>query len=317
MGPPSILIVHSDRKTQRILQRILGPTGYRVDVADDIVQGTRLLQHVQSFPRPELVIVDGSLIADGITALFDAAVARGTEACMTLLGAQAAAHIPAILGLGSVTNLLVHPMPILGEELTITVQKLLRGDLFGAEKYLLWGTELHETAITRASQRAELVSELAELVRARGQSARVASMAMLVTDELISNAVHNAPVDAAGAAYRRELPRDRELLLDERHQVRLRWGCDARYLAIEVTDRFGSIDRDTILRSLAKHDVRETGGGAGMGLALTYRSCDHLVFNLAPGMRTEVIALIDVRYPPSERTAASSYNVFVERPRTP
>jgi len=27
-----------------------------------------------------------------------------------------------------------------------------------------------------------------------------------------------------------------------------------------------------------------------MGIALAYRSCDHLVFNLAPGRRTEVIA---------------------------
>jgi len=50
-----------------------------------------------------------------------------------------------------------------------------------------------------------------------------------------------------------------------------------------------------------------------MGIALAYRSCDHLVFNLAPGKRTQIIALIDVRYPPSERMSASSYNVFVER----
>ena len=57
-----------------------------------------------------------------------------------------------------------------------------------------------------------------------------------------------------------------------------------------------------------------------MGLALTYRSCDHLVFNLAPGQRTQIIALIDVRPtagpPMSDRTNAPSwYNVFVERPR--
>ena len=52
-----------------------------------------------------------------------------------------------------------------------------------------------------------------------------------------------------------------------------------------------------------------------MGVALAYRSCDHLVFNLAPGKRTEIIALIDVRYPPTERMPASSYNVFVERSR--
>src|SRR6185436_12904776 len=127
-------------------------------------------------------------------------------------------QVPAILNLGSITNLLVHPMPVLAEELTITVHKLIKNDLFGAEKYLLWGTDLQETMITRGSQRANLIGHLSELVRARGQSARVASMAMLVADELISNAVHNAPIDAAGNHYRAELPRDREIELDERHR---------------------------------------------------------------------------------------------------
>jgi hypothetical protein len=50
-----------------------------------------------------------------------------------------------------------------------------------------------------------------------------------------------------------------------------------------------------------------------MGIPLAYRSCDHLVFNLSPGRRTEIIALVDVRYPPAERTPVSSFNVFVER----
>ena len=309
MRASSILIVHPDRKTQRIVQRILGGTGHPVDVADDLEQAIRLLANIQ----PILVVIDGALVTSGVTQLIETAKARGAEACMTLLGNAAATQLPAILGLGAMTNVLVHPMPVLAEELTITVQKLIRGDLFGVEKYLLWGTELHETTVTRASQRADLVGELSERVRARGQSARVASMAMLVADELISNAVHNAPVDADGEHYRKDLPREQELELDARHHVRLRWGCDARYLAIEVSDRFGSLDRDTILGALAKNDVRDHGGGAGMGIALAYRSCDHLVFNLAPGVRTEIIALIDVRYPPTERMSASSYNVFVER----
>jgi CheY-like chemotaxis protein len=306
----SILIVHPDRKTQRIVQRILGVTGYRVDICDELEQGTWLLQR----NAPALVVVDDTAIDSPHAAAFFAAVtARGAEACMTLLGGAPTARVPHIVKTGAVTNLLVHPMPVLAEELTITAHKLLRGELFGAEKYLLWGTELRATTIARASDRAPAVEKLAEAIRARGQSARVASMAMLVADELISNAVHNAPLDGAGAHYRADLPRDIELELDERHRVELRWGCDARYVAIEVADRFGSLGRDTILRSLATSDVRTTGGGAGMGIALAYRSCDHLVFNLAPGKRTEIIALIDVRYPPSERVAASSYNVFVER----
>jgi DNA-binding response OmpR family regulator len=306
----SILIAHPDRKTQRVVQRILGITGYRVDIADDLEQAIKLIAH----GPPLLVVVDGGLTtsphAEGFLA---AATAAGVEACMTLLGETASTQVPRILEIGAVTNLLVHPMPVLAEELTITVQKLIRGDLFGVEKYLLWGTELHAHDILRASQRTHVVAQLAEAVRARGQSARVASMAMLVADELISNAVHNAPVDTSGAHVRKELARDLEIELGGRDAVTLRWGCDARYLAIEVNDQYGSLDRDTILRSLAKSDVRESGGGAGMGISLSYRSCDHLVFNLSPGRRTEIIALIDVRSQPSERTPVSSYNVFVER----
>lgn len=306
----SILIVHPDRKTQRVLQRILGATGYRVDIADDVDQGVRLLSQI----HPVLVVVDGTLALPGVHELVAAAKSRGAEAAMTLLGGGTAEQLPTILDQAAVTNLLVHPMPVLAEELTITAQKLIKNDIFGAEKYLLWGTELRTTRLERASQRPDIVHQLAERLRASGQSARVASMAMLVTDELISNAVHNAPVDERGTYYRRDLPRGSELALEGRHGVTLRWGCDARFLAIEVTDQFGSLERDTILRALGKQQVRDSGGGAGMGVALAYRSCDHLVFNLAPGRRTEIIALIDVRYPPTERVAASSYNVFVERP---
>ena len=121
------------------------------------------------------------------------------------------------------------------------------------------------------------------------------------------------PSAASGAFIRKDLPRDIDIALDGRDTVRLRWGCDARYVAIEVADQYGTLSRETILASLSKQDVRDTGGGAGMGIALAYRSCDHLVFNLAPGKRTEIIALVDVRYPPTERMPASSYNVFVEK----
>lgn len=310
MGDATILIVHPDRKTQRAVQRILGVTGHRIDIVDDVEQGMRVVQH----HAPILVVVDSSAaLSPQAEAFFRALEAAGTESVMTLIGPGAAEQVPTILRLGAITNLLVHPMPVLAEELTVTAQKLIRRDLFGAEKYLLWGTELYDRPVTRSTQRAHIVQEIADAVRSRGQSARVASMAMLVADELISNAVHNAPVDAAGAHYRKDLARDLDIALEGREAVRLRWGCDARYIAIEVTDQFGSLERDTILSSLAKQDVRDTGGGAGMGIALAYRSCDHLVFNLAPGKRTEIIALVDVRYPPAERISASSYNVFVEK----
>lgn len=304
------MIVHSDRRTQRVVQRVLGVGGYRIEIADDVAQAERLLAHM----TPILIVVDGEVVLGGRgDAFFAAASARGTEACIALLGDRAYQQMPRILRMGAVTNLLVHPMPLLAEELTVTAHKLIRRDLFGLEKYMLWGTVAHKAMLTHSSHRAALVERVVESIRGTGQSPRVASMAMLISDELLSNAVHNAPVDAEGTYYRRELSRDAELELDERHQVQLRWAGDARYLAIEVTDFFGSLERGTILGALSRSQVNASGGGAGMGISLTYRSCDHLVFNLAPGKRTEIIALINVRHPPLERVPASSYNIFVER----
>jgi hypothetical protein len=101
--------------------------------------------------------------------------------------------------------------------------------------------------------------------------------------------------------------------------VTIRHACDGRYLAIEVSDGYGSLERSTILANLARAvDVRApdkvqwTRSGAGMGLGLVYSCCTHLVFNIATGRRTEVIALLDVRFQARGPDPVSSFNVFVE-----
>src|SRR6185436_10412517 len=79
----SILIVHPDRKTQRTVQRILGVTGYRVDIADELDQAIRLMQHL----TPLLVVIDSTAASSpNLKTFLAAAKVKGTEACMTLLG---------------------------------------------------------------------------------------------------------------------------------------------------------------------------------------------------------------------------------------
>src|SRR5205807_2203507 len=83
---------------------------------------------------PLFVVLDGALAATPqIDALWTAAQDKGARACMALLDGSFD-HVARIIGTGAVTNLLVHPMPVLAEELTISAQKLVRNDLFGADK---------------------------------------------------------------------------------------------------------------------------------------------------------------------------------------
>lgn len=314
-----ILVVHRDRKTQRVVHRILGSTLCTVDAVDNVIQARKLLAK----RVPALVVMDHNmLLEEGGTAFVAEATAAGARGCLVLLKDNSAKELPSLFTVDALTNLLANPMPLLAEELTVTALKLLRDDIFGIEKYLSWGIECREIVLDNATQRPDVVDRLTGDVRAFGLGPRVASLASLATDELLSNALYNAPVDDAGKHFRAAEARDTYRDLLPREKVTLRYGCDARYLAIEVTDQFGSLDRHTILHYLAK--AAERGGvdkidfssaGAGMGIALTYSCCNHLIYNLQPGNRTQAIGLIDVRFKPTELgSMVSSFNVFSRDP---
>jgi CheY-like chemotaxis protein/anti-sigma regulatory factor (Ser/Thr protein kinase) len=313
-----ILVLHPDRKSQRTIHRILGATLYTIDVVDSLAQAQKLLTH----RVPELIVLDHRVLAepDG-ELLVEEAGRRGTTACLVLVSEAGEDELPGIFATGAMTNLLANPMPLLAEELTATALKLLRGDIFGLEKYLSWGIEARTIELTDAADRSAAVDGLGEDVRRFGLGPRLASMAMLIADELLSNALYNAPRDDQRNQTRADERRHEPRKLEGRERVELRYACDARYLAIEVTDHFGSLDREAILRHLAKSvdrgdtdKVRFHSAGAGMGIALSYSSCNHLVFNLHPGERTEAIALLDVRFKPAALgSRISSFNIFTQR----
>jgi CheY-like chemotaxis protein len=316
--PGLILIVHPDRKTQRSLHRILGATLCQIDAVDSVLQAEKVLAQ----RTPDLVVMDHQLALGKIGEAFQAkAKAAGATACLLLIDGDSYGDLPQLFAHGALTNLVGNPMPVLAEELTATAFKLLRGDIFGLDKYLAWGVQPRVVELDDAASRSDVVDALARDVREFGLGPRLASLASLVADELLSNALYNAPVDAADTRLRHADERHAPRPLADREQVTLSYACDARYFAIGVNDRFGSLDRTTVLTHLAKCAARTAADkvdfestGAGMGLGLVYSCCNHLVFNLAPGQCTEVIGLMDVRFKPAElgRTVAS-FNVFEQR----
>jgi hypothetical protein len=314
----SILIVVADKKAQRTVHRILGSTFCKVEAVESLAAADEAMARLSPF----LVVIDHQMLVapEGQRLV---TVPRGDvapPACLVLMDDPGGNGLPALLDVGSLTNLLANPMPLLAEELTVTALKLLRRDIFGLEKYLSWGVEVRSLELADADDRGAAVDALARDVRESGLGQRVVQAASLVADELLSNALYNAPIDDAGERFRGDEPRHGSRPLLGRERVRLRYACDARYFAIEVSDRYGSLDRNIILRCLAKSVVRSSdkvdmrGRGAGIGIAMVYGCCNHLVFNIDPGRRTEVISLMDVRFRPTElNNMVCSFGVFAER----
>jgi hypothetical protein len=254
-------------------------------------------------------------------AIVDAELARGTaglhsrpsRAWIAVPGEGSTPATPevaaALLDIGW-RHVVTHAMPILAEELLATVQKLARRDVFGLDKYIVWGATVKSYTLANTGDRDDVVAALAKDVVALGLPDRVASLVSVVADELVTNALYVAPVED-GKRIRASEPRDKRRALTGRDEVTVRLATDARYLAIEVRDRWGSIDPMDLARRLA-HTPQGVQADVGMGLPLVYACCNQLVVNCAPRSATETIALVDVRYKPTELGRAASFHVFVE-----
>ena len=170
-------------------------------------------------------------------------------------------------------------------DLGITSQKLATGDLFGLEKYLARGAAVAERAVACDADKRRAMAEVCAW--AEGAGARRPTLHRLenVVDELLMNALIDAPQRAGGAA----------------RPALLRWGSDDRTLAVSVGDAFGSLrQRDLIDHVRRARDERgrpaaatRTAPGAGLGLYLVLANVASLVVNLDPGRRTEIVALFD------------------------
>lgn len=298
-----LVVAHPERKAQRSLQRLVGATLCPVEVVADLdallavcdehtiaVVDVNLAQSrpdLRAHPARAWIAVPGEGLAPAEAASVDALLAAGWN------------------------HVIAHPMPILAEELLATVQKLLRGDVFGLEKYIAWGAEIRSYVLEDALDREAAVNALARDVVAVGLPERVGSLVSVIADELIANALYAAPVDDRGGRPHAADPRDRSRALAGRSLVTVRWATDARYLAIEVRDRWGSFDLASITGRLAGGGKQATANGeGGMGLPLAYACSNQFVVGCAPAALTEVITLLDVRYKPTEVGRQASFHTF-------
>src|SRR5262249_28262049 len=155
-----------------------------------------------------------------------------------------------------------------------TVQKLFRDDVFGLEKYMAWGAEVRSYTLEDTRDRDDAVATLATDVVAVGLPDRLGSLVSVIADELIANALYLAPIDGNGERFRAGEPRDRERVLETRDVVTVRWATDARYLAIEVRDHWGSLDPAAVAAKLAAGAKQAASPEGGMGLPLAYACCN-------------------------------------------
>jgi hypothetical protein len=177
----------------------------------------------------------------------------------------------------------------------------------GAQPYLIQGFSTTEAIVQSSDDKEHALDAVMGLAAALELSDEKKRRIEVATEELLLNAIYDAPRDASGAAIHAKLDRRTPVKLGAGQQVKLHYGCDGRNFVVSVADRFGALERGNIERSLSKlldpQGARPAPGtsGAGLGLMLTYGAANQLIAHAVAGRFTEVTAVMHVSG--SNRTA--------------
>ena len=180
----------------------------------------------------------------------------------------------------------------------VTAQKLLTGDIFGIEKYLPQGTPVHYARLRDFEGRGKAIQTVLDFAEESKIRRQVRSAIGQVCEELLMNALYDAPVDADGKPIFAEVdPHDRTKTRSPR-PVSIRYAATEDMFAVAVRDRFGRLAKNTILAYIDKclhspNQIDRKTYGAGLGLYLVANAAATYVVNVAYGIATEVVCTFD------------------------
>jgi hypothetical protein len=182
---------------------------------------------------------------------------------------------------------------------------------------LYWGHSWFEHTLTGLKDRDELIEQVRRFC-CDFQTPRQASATSQLADELMMNAMYDAPVDETGKEkYAHN--RNKAIDLDPRERPTFGLGCDGSRIIVSIADPFGRLPKGAVFggihRGLTTGKMDTRGGGAGLGMLLIHHAAKVLFFDVVPGRRTQVTAIVELDVPPQEfRKMPGSVHFFVHRP---
>jgi hypothetical protein len=191
---------------------------------------------------------------------------------------------------------------IVGEELDrgvfVTAQKLLTGDIFGIEKYVPEGTPVHYVRLRDFEGRGKAIDTILDFAAQNKMRRQVRSAIGQVCEELLMNALYDAPVDEEGQQIFAEVdPHDRTAVKSPK-PVSIRYAATETQFVVAIRDRFGRLAKNTILAYINKCifspiQIDRKTYGAGLGLYLVANAAASYICNVAYGIATEVVCTFD------------------------
>ena len=313
MNAKRVLLVENNKKQQIIAKLALGGTGIQLEVVGDVAE----LESKLSDQRFDVIFLSLELL-DGAAAI-QKSQPTASLVLMTAGGGALLSH-DQLVALGNF-NLVArdeNDRAFTVKGIMTTVSKTVNRDIFGLEKYLAWGVDVSSVEIQKSTERAEKIEQMAAHFKSLGMRNSLLERINVVTEELLMNAIYDAPVDENGKSRFNHLSRQNDVELLPRESARVRYACDGTFAAVSVADPFGGLQMGTLIKYLEScyqgqaGTLQEGKGGAGRGLHQIVENSDLVIFNVKKKVRTEVIALFNLEGQ-REKAGNAGFHFFVEK----
>jgi hypothetical protein len=200
-------------------------------------------------------------------------------------------------------------------ELAALATRALAGDIFGLEKMTHWGTLVHSQLVGDYQEKSVAISQISEFAELMGVRRKYRESIEQCVDEMLMNALYDAPVDDQGQPIFSEIPTKTRISLRVEQKVVVQYACDGKQFVVSVRDAFGTLERATVLRYLHKclhaaEQIDRKVGGAGLGLYLMVNSSTSVLFNVLSGVATEVVCVFDLETP---KLQLEQFGFFTEK----
>ena len=313
----SVLLYTSDRASARRLAGFLRASGC------EVVQPrtTRAALEIIATAAVDLVLVDycaGSQTLELIDACraLPCVVMAETSDSDILFDLVCSHHVGHVLCAGGEGGA-IRQMD--ARQVAVTVEKILRADVFGIEKYIgTFAADISTLQVTEAGLRDQAVGTIREYAKWLGCGSELGNRIGTVADELITNAVYNAPRDEHLEPRYASTDRREKIVLDPWEYVQVRFASDGDVFALSVTDWFGGISVEQIRKALTRcltsdDQIEHKDGGAGLGLYTAFRLANQLIVNVEQAERTEIIAVFELgARMRGDKTAGQSLQLFTD-----
>jgi hypothetical protein len=174
------------------------------------------------------------------------------------------------------------------------VKAAVSGRAFGLGTLLKPGAKIQVVKLQLSSQKQDAVEAIKNYLLALKFQSRMATVIANGVDEIIMNAMFDAPTDDVGRPLYTLTSRSTVLKLEGKAAVEMHVGFDGECVAITAVDLYGSLDKVKLLSHISKiyteeeYKVKTSVAGAGIGLATVFRSGGSFFFASESRSRTEV-----------------------------